>query len=144
LRRPVLLLLSLSAVACAGGSVRDGTQLPVGRLGRPLGAFLQIEGARLDGGKVGKRTLLVDRVGTSALSPPISISLENLDLPSGVRCRISGYETGRWIGVPPEVRRAEGLAPGQAEWQFYRSFVVTSVQAPDSLVEDFRGSPGAG
>jgi len=141
--RAIVWLVALTAFACARESVRTETTVPMGRLGHPIGTFLRIEGRRLESGKVGKRTLLVERVNERELSPAVGIWVDNIDLPVGARCSISGYESGRWIGVPPEVARAEGLLPRQAEWQFQRFFVATSVRAPDSLVEEFRESAGS-
>lgn len=114
----------------------------MGLLGRPLGSFLRVGGIRAEQGKVGSRTLVIDRVNQSETSPPVQIWVENLDLPEGERCELSGYETGRWIGLPPGVERAEGLPPHQAAWQFQRYFVVTSVQAPPTLAERFRTHTG--
>jgi len=140
--RSLAVVVALSACQ-AHGDLRRRPSIPDGRLGYPIGTYLRLEGTRLESGKVGERTLLVDRINGAELSPPIGIWVENLVLPSSLRCRVSGYESGRWIGVPPEVERAEGTAPHQAAWQFQRYFLVTSVQAPDSLVEQFLESTGA-
>lgn len=116
-----------------------GDTLPAGRLGHPIGTYLQIEGVRAEQGKVDDHTLLVDRLGGSPLSPPTAISIDNLDsLPKGARCVLRGYETGRWIGVPPGVEASGEVEPQQAMWQFYRTFIATSVQEPPALVEQFR------
>jgi len=112
--------------------------LPAGRLGPHIGTYLQIEGVRGAEPVMAGESLLVDRVGERPLSPPTAIWLDNLSLPPGVRCVLRGYETGRWIGVPPEVEASGDVPPQQALWQFWRSFIVTSVQEPPSLVAQFR------
>lgn len=111
---------------------------PVGLLGPRIGTYLRIEGERDRDGKVGPHSLLVKQVGDDVLPTPVSIWVENLDFPVEVRCVIRGYESGRWIGVPPEVERAEKIAPRQAGWQFQHYFVATSVQAPPELARRFQ------
>ena len=127
----------LLAHGCASDPPQQPDGSPQGRLGHLLGTFLKIEGVRAEKGKVGDQHLIVDRVNETELPNPEVIWIEDLDLPPSVRCEISGYETGRWIGLPPDVGTAEGLPPHQAEWQFYRYFVPTSVQAPQELAETF-------
>ena len=140
------LLLALAPLGCAGPPAQEQEQeqeqeestLPAGRLGHPIGTYLRIEGVRAEHGKVGNRSLLVERVGERSLSSPTEIWLDNLPLPKDTRCVLRGYETGRWIGVPPEVEAAGALEPQQALWQFWRYFIVTSVEEPPALVEQFR------
>ena len=103
------------------------------RLGFPLGTFLTIEGVRSEHGKGHARTLLVDKVGNQTLNPPVGIWMENVELPEAVRCVFKGYETGRWIGTPPEVLEATGAPEPQAEWQFHTYFLATSVEQPATL-----------
>ncbi|PAW84054.1 MAG: hypothetical protein B9S33_12575 [Pedosphaera sp. Tous-C6FEB] len=105
----------------------------IGRLGFPLGTLLTIEGVRAEHGKGAARTLLVDKVGNQTLNPPVGIWMENVDLPKAVRCLFKGYETGRWIGTPPEVLAATGAPVPQAEWQFYTYFLATTVEQPATL-----------
>lgn len=107
---------------------------PLGRLGHPLGTWLHLECARDTNGKVGPHDVLVDRVDGRVCDPPIAMHLDNLAVPVGERILLAGYETGRWIGMPPAVAEAEGLPLTQAGWQFAHAFVVTSVRAPESLV----------
>lgn len=106
---------------------------PIGKLGNRLGTLLHVEGMRADAGKVGSSTLRVDTVNGTVCDPPCEIWLDNLSLPVGIRCQLSGFESGRWIGIPPEVSQAEGTPQQQAMWQFQVFFVVTSIQGPDSL-----------
>ncbi len=128
------LMFTLLVAGCAttpeSSSVRGA---PQGLLGHRIGTYLHLEGMRSDQGKSGHSTLLVDHVNGERLDPPTSIWLDNLELPEGERCRVSGFETGRWIGIPPDVARMEAMNPRQAGWQFAISFVVTSIQAPESL-----------
>lgn len=84
-------------------------------------------------GKVDASYLLVDRVNGQPLTPPQAIWVQDLQLPIGVRCRLAGFESGRWIGLPGDVVAAEGIGPTQAAWQFQHFFVATSAQAPPDL-----------
>lgn len=122
-----------SATQTSAPASAEVIRVPMGRLGEPIGTFLRVEGVRSEHGKTGSSTLLVDRVNGSGVSPPVSIWLDNLSLPRGERCIVSGYESARWIGLPPEVRRAENLPERQAVWQQQIYFIVTSVQSPETL-----------
>lgn len=108
--------------------------VPRGRLGFQLGTYLTVEGIKAERGKIGDRTLIVDTVNGQKLDKPINVPLEGVTpLPSGVRCAVRGYETGEMIGVPAEAARKEGLPIQQAAWQFFRTFIVTSVVEPKEL-----------
>ena len=138
----IALVLGFALAGCATDRDPERIGAPAGRLGHPLGTYLQIEGVRLEKGKSGDQSLLVDRVGDREISPPVGVWIENVALPPDVRCVLRGYESGRWIGIPDEVLAAEGLGRPQAVWQFSRRFIATSVQAPQSLVDQFRESGG--
>lgn len=127
--------LVFGLASCAGTREVQPAQegMPMGRLGAPLGTFLKIEGIRETSGKVGDRTLRVDRVDGKDLATPQWIDLEDLTLPKGERCVVRGFESGKWIGVPQDIERREQLPPRQAPWQFYKYFVVTSVKSPAGL-----------
>lgn len=115
-------------------TVLSADDIPAGRLTPTLGAYLTIEGARAEKGKVGVNTLLVDTVNGKKLDTPIGVWIENVAaLPKGTRCIVRGYESGRMIGVPGEVATKEHMPIQQAEWQFYRYFIVTSVVEPKDL-----------
>lgn len=110
---------------------------PMGRLGHRIGTDLRVEGVREQSGKVGPNSFLVDKVGDVVLAAPVDLWVENVRFPVGARCVLRGYESGRWIGVPPEVERAEGLTPRQAAWQFQNFFIATAVEAPAELARAF-------
>lgn len=113
--------------------------IPSGRLGHPLGTYLTIEGVRMEKGKVGTRTLLVDTVNGQKLTEPVGVSIDNVKhpgLPKGTRCVIRGYESGEMIGVPFAVAKAENIPLPQAAWQFRRYFIMTSVIEPKSLARE--------
>lgn len=130
----------LIAGGCATSPDRpEGHGAPVGRLDHRLGTFLRIEGVRADSGKVGSSTLSVDTINGVPCKPPREIWLDNLSLPAGTRCQLSGYESGRWIGVPREVSEADGVPQQQALWQFQTYFIVTSIQSPESLRQSAPG-----
>jgi hypothetical protein len=80
--------------------------VPTGSLGQPLGRYLTIEGLRVEEGRVGVGTLLVDTVNDQKLREPVIISIENVDLPEAKRCVLKGYENCRMIGLPPAVVEA--------------------------------------
>jgi hypothetical protein len=102
-------------------------EAPIGRLGYRIGSYLTVEGIRADGPKTGVHTLLVDKIGDYKLREVIGIWIENTELRTGGRCFVKGYESGGWIGVPPEVERATGLQ-AQAAWQFYFTFLTTQFE----------------
>jgi hypothetical protein len=134
--RSVTLLASI--VLGAVGSSRADDPIPAGRLGHSLGTYLKIEGVRVLEGKVGTQTLLVDTVNGKLLDEPLAVWIDNVvALPKEGRCVLRGYESGRMIGLPPEVAKAENLPTPQAAWQFFRYFVMTSsVQPPDLAKTD--------
>jgi hypothetical protein len=112
--------------------------IPTGLLGYPLGTYLTIEGVRMEkeGGMIGTRTLLVDTINGRKLVKPVSIWIDNAKrpgLPKNKRCVIRGYESGKMVGVPIAVIKAENVPVPQTGWQFSRYFIITSVVAPDSL-----------
>lgn len=122
----ILLLFSLMPAWADG--------IPAGRLGHPLGTYLTVEGTRVEKGKVGMNTLLVEAVNGKKLDTPVSITVENINiLPVKERCILRGYESGKMIGIPYEVVRKEQMPEPQAVWQFYHYFVATSVVEPDYL-----------
>jgi hypothetical protein len=138
--------MSALAILCACSlSVHPHHDVPKGRLGHPLGTYLTIEGVRAEAGKVGTRTLLVDTVNGKKLDRPIGIWIDNVaPLPKGERCILRGYESGKMIGVPDEVARAENLPLPQAAWQFFRYFIMTSVVQPEGLDRSLKPMiPGA-
>ncbi|MFC1611433.1 hypothetical protein ACFL6C_10770 [Myxococcota bacterium] len=106
--------------------------MPQGRLGYPLGSYLVIEG--VIGGARSKAVpdILVDTVNGKRLPEPLGVGTQGLtnDVRSrlgGKRATLRGYESGRWIGVPDAVAEAEGMVPSQAQWQFYKYFVITRI-----------------
>ena len=112
----------------------EGVGIPRGRLGLPLGTYMTIEGIKSEAPKSGTYILFVDTLDGKKLEKSVSVPLENVHtLLSGVRYILRGYETGRMIGVPLEVARKESIPLQQAAWQFYRTFVVTSVVEPKDL-----------
>jgi hypothetical protein len=112
--------------------------VPIGSLGEPLGRYLEIEGTRVEGFKLGVRTLRVDTVNGRKLREPIPIWVDNVDLPEAERCVLKGYEDCRMIVQPPaveEAARESGKVIGQpqAGWQMQMFFVATSAVSPDGL-----------
>jgi hypothetical protein len=120
-----------------------GTPVPMGKLGHPIGTYLKIEGVRAEGFKVGVNTLAVDKINGKTLDEPIGVWVENVDaLLKGERCVLVGYESGKWIGSPPDVIKSLGnVALAQAPWHFYRFFLVISADEPRELKEKFPTKP---
>ena len=128
----------LALVCCAelheGDTADTGDRSPTGRLGHPIGTYLTIGGVRAERGKGVSNTLLVQTVNGERLREPVGVWIDNLpDLPEATRCVLMGYESGKWIGTPPAVVKAEEMLEGQAPWQFYQYFVVSSVAEPPGL-----------
>jgi hypothetical protein len=118
--------------------LRNG-EVPFGSLGHPLGSYLTIEGVRVEKGKVGIRTLLVDTVNGKKLEKPVVIWIDNADLPPTFHCAIKGYEMVGMIGTPPAVMQAESDAGRevklpQAVWQAHLYFVALSDVALSNAV----------
>lgn len=121
----------------------DKTQAPearpgTGTLGHGLGTYLTVEGVKLEQGKVGERTLLIDTINGKRLDKPVAIWVNNLDLPSKKRCVFKGYENGSMIGKPPAVFEAakelgKEVGVPQAAWQWSSFFVVLIVVEPKGL-----------
>ncbi|HZU36269.1 MAG TPA: sigma-70 family RNA polymerase sigma factor [Gemmataceae bacterium] len=114
-------------------------KVPLGLFGYPLGTYLTVAGKRSTGLKKGPSSLLVDTLNGQKLSKPISIWVDNVrQLPDQTRVVLKGYEMGKMIGLPPAaeaIASEEGkdLAMPQAGWQFFITFVATSVVEPKSL-----------
>lgn len=121
---------------------------PEGILNNRLGAYLTIEGVRAEGFKTGTRTFLVDTVNGKKLPKPVSIWVQNLDLPPRKRCVLKGYENGKMIGTAPAEAAAakeqgKRFIPVQANWQWAPYFVVLIVKAPKDLrLPDLRRQKG--
>jgi len=141
-RHVLVVSLMLIAVAYA-----DERVIPPGRLGFPVGTYLLIEGTRsptLGGARVTAiksdplYTLSVDTVNGEKREHPILIeidkgSLGNRCLPAERRVIIRGYETGRMVGLPAEVAKAEQIPEPQEPWNFHRYFVLTSCVQPKEM-----------
>ena len=135
----VALLMSILALGVTAAKAQD---IPTGSLKHPLGTYLTIEGARVEPEatmQAGVNTLLVDTLNGKKLDKSIGIWIENVDsLPKHSRCILSGYETGRMVGVPPaviEAAKEEGkdITMPQVGWHFHQYFIVTSVVTPKDL-----------
>jgi hypothetical protein len=128
----------VSVLLVVAASVGWAGDIPDGKLGFPLGKYLTIEGKAAEGGfKVNPTcTLVVDTVNGKKLEKPIGVILDPLkgSLPQTGRITVRGYESGRMIGLPGEVSKAEEIMPPQAGWQFYRTFVITSWVQPKGPV----------
>jgi hypothetical protein len=146
----VLLTILVCFVACGCASNTGSSQneqvtnysealaprkIPLGKLGRPVGTALTIEGVRQKHGKFAGGFLVVDTVNDQKLAKPVSILIQNSKnlLPADTRCVFEGYETGSMAGEPPALRKGRLESTHQVNWQFWRTFVITSVIEPKSL-----------
>lgn len=133
-----------------------GEQPPLGRLGKPLGTLVVIEGSyRLEPeGKIGGpvvtktpwRRLRIEKVDGTVLPLAVefeidhSLLIEKLQPTHGERFRLRGYETGGFVGFP---KAAEGLLTdtvGRAygRFTFHSSFYalrdeVTGISEKDAF-----------
>ena len=146
----VLLTILVCFVACGCASNTGSSQteriaiqaealtprrIPLGKLGQPLGTALTIEGVRQKHGKCAGSFLVVDTVNDQKLAKVVSIWIRNSKnlLPADTRCVFEGYETGSMVGEPPALRKGRLESTAQVNWQFWRTFVITSVIVPQSL-----------
>ena len=96
-----------------------------GKLGMPIGTFVEIEGRRedLEGmamkGAVHTTLFRVEKVNGKSIEKPVSIAVRGVDLPPSTPCVLQGYETGEMVGVPPGVPH-----PSQVRWRFEIVFDV--------------------
>jgi hypothetical protein len=111
----------------------------MGLLGEPTGTYMTIEGIRAPdpGENFDSQIFLVDTVNSKKLDQPVGINITNEILPEKQRCVVSGYETGKWLGIPPEVYQATPEADRgflryeRMPWHFYHYFCVVSIKSPE-------------
>lgn len=113
-------------------------ELPIGRLGYPIGTYLTIEGQRKNGIKTGVRTFKVLKINGKVTKTPTSIWIDNVDLPPNKICILKGYETFRTLGQPPAIGKwarenGKDVTVPQAGWQIQFYFVALSIVTPDGL-----------
>lgn len=115
----------------------EGAEIPEGKLGYPLGKYLKVQGMRAEKGEVGVNTLIIDTVDGKKLKEPVRLWIENVEaLPKDTRCIFRGYESGKMIGVPEELAKAENRPLPQSHWHFKRYFIVTTVVKPKTLQKE--------
>lgn len=123
------LALSLCSLAIADTSVSDlnPPSRVKGRLGKPLGSRLVIEGALAERVKL-SNPLLVSGVDGEALKQPVAIEIHGkIQIEKGKQYRLEGYESGAF-GSSPDWTVGENIL--QQPFQFYSFFVVTKVLEP--------------
>jgi hypothetical protein len=139
----VVLIVVFSAAQVSGPPPfpvgKPTKEAPIGILGYRIGTYLAIEGTQFiepGTGKHGTHDLLVDTIGGYKLEKPVTVWIDNVDLPANERCVFKGYEYAHWIGLPDEVRRirsAAGKPAPQAAWQCSYMFIVVSIDQPKSI-----------
>lgn len=120
----------------ASGRFENPDPIPDGQLGFPIGVYLVIEGVRAETAKAGAQTLVVHRVNGKRPTRKTTIWIDNLQLPADERCIIKGYESARWVGIPPQVIEAGAVRVSPSShppWHLSRYFIATSVESPKSL-----------
>jgi len=126
-----VLTLSLCSLAIAETSVSDlnPPSRVKGRLGKPLGGRLVIEGVLAERVMMGN-PLLVSVVDGEAVKQPVAIEIHGkVQIEKGKQYRLEGYESGAF-GGPPDWTVGESIP--QQPFQFYSFFVVTKVLEPKS------------
>lgn len=119
--------LCVSQLAVADTNVSD--LVPggfTGRLSRPLGHRIVIEGLAPEQKMVANNSLGVSAVDGTDLKQRIYIEIRGkIKIEKGMRYRLEGYESGEFNGPPV------WLEPdAQQNFQFYSFFVVTKVLEP--------------
>ena len=126
-----ILTLSLCSLATADTSVSDlnPPSRVKGRLGKPLGSRLVIEGGLAERVMMGN-PLLVSVVDGEALKQPVAIEIQaKVQFEKGKQYRFEGYESGAFGSSPDWT--VGGRVPQQL-FQFDSFFVVTKVLEPKS------------
>jgi len=124
----VAVALCVCPLTKAATDVRDlNPQGIIGRLGKPLGTRLTIDGV------LAKQVMLtnplaVSKVAGQTLKETVSIEIRGrVQIQKDVEYRLEGYEAGEFSGAPP------WLGPGvQQPFQFRSFFVVTKVLEPEA------------
>jgi hypothetical protein len=135
--RLIALFAAVATISCAMAA--EPHEIPPGILEPHLGAYLVIEGVRIqEVMTAGVQTLQVDTVNGKKLEKQVPIWIDHVALPKDTRCILRGYESVRMIGVPEEVLKQEKRTPPQVGWQLQHYFIITSVVEPKDLD---RGEP---
>jgi hypothetical protein len=126
-----VIALCLAPIATADTSVADlnPPSRVKGRLGKPLGSRLVIEGVLAERVMMGN-PLLVSVVDDEALKQPVAIEIHGkVQIEKGKQYRLEGYESGAFDSSPDWTA---GESIPQQPFQFYSFFVVTTVLEPKS------------
>lgn len=117
----------------ADGRHEEPDPIPRGQLGFPIGTYLTIEGVRSEADKAGTQTLVIHAVNGKRLTRETAIWIDNVELPTKAQCQLKGYETAKWIGIPPDVIDAGAVRVSPSShppWHLFRYFVATSIESP--------------
>lgn len=125
------LALCLCSFAADGLKVTDLNPGKItGRLGKPLGTLITIEGVQAEFA-MDANPLAVSAMDGQPLKDKINIEIrgrgkaKDVELKKGVTYRFEGYESGEFAGPPG------WLNPGaQGPFQFHSFFVVTKIIEP--------------
>jgi hypothetical protein len=101
-----------------------------GKLRKPVGTYVDVEGTRWEEFKAGVRTLKVEKVDGQALDHPVPIWVCDLDLKKQTPYKLRGYESIEMIGAPYDREHPDALMP-QAGFQIRSIFVATEIIAPE-------------
>lgn len=126
-----------------------GTKTKIlGRLGRPLGDLLRVEGTTVhsnyirDKGEQAEFLLRVTSVEGREIEEPTVLRLRffpflgiDEDIPASTKLSLVGYEDGNLIGVPSaameHIREVAGMVPATQGWHFSTHFrVLENLGAP--------------
>jgi len=120
--------------------IRDGSGVPIGTLGFPIGSYLTIEGIKAKQDPMimqNQDFCLVEKVNGSRLAKPVTIEIETANgWSNGVPFVFKGGEYFRMVGTPPAEEAAameagrKDFMSSQSIWHLQFYFRVTSVVAP--------------
>jgi hypothetical protein len=132
-----ILALVTAPFVCAADPIRASELNPhavIGVLGKPLGSRLVIGGIRGERAMV-TNSLALQEIDGARRDGPLIIEIRGVQLRTGVRYKLEGYESGQFAGPP------SWYQPGaQAIFTYHAFFVVTKV-IEERTLEARRRSP---
>ncbi len=129
---PAVLYAANKAITVNWSDVGKDVEIK-GHLGMPIGRFVIIEGERTSQKSANGHPyyLSVSKVNGEPLENSAVIQIDNLEkLPASKSYIFKGYETGKMVGVPPDVPTKKGSIHSGDVWHFDVSFVVVETVKP--------------
>ena len=140
-KRVIACAVLVAVGLCLSGADADAQKVPVdglgtkfvlmGRLEKPLGTFMTIEGQKGQPVEQGGDTVEVDVIDGVKLAKPVTIEFRGGRVPGEGRVILRGYETGSMAGVPVDPLRKETPSMGKRiPYQFVKWFQITDDKQP--------------